>query len=201
MRLLRLAVLLLALLMLAGCSSRFTLSETGYTDTETDLHYLALPSSFEAAGGGSEVGTYEDETYGRTVTFRVIPDADPTKFLTDADGFVYYAGETAPDASLWQIKSIMVCEEDAISVEKSRLIDPTLIAEIRALWFAGDEGELPLEDVVQSRRLKLTSADFPGIYYCFNLYVYEGGSAYFYDAEARRAVAVDAALAAQIPLN
>ena len=201
MRALRFGVLLLALLMLAGCAARFELTESGYTDTQTDLHYLALPSAFEATKGGSEVGTYEDETYGRVVTFRVIPDADPTLFLTDADGFVYYAGDTVPDASLWQIKFIAVCEEDAISVEKSRLTDPTLIAQIRACWFEGGAGELPMEDVTNSRRLKLSSAEFPGIYYCFNFYVYESGVGYFYDAETRRAVALDAALTAQIPLN
>ena len=201
MRRISLAFLLLAALLLTGCSARFAVTESGYTDTKTDRHYVALSAAFEAAEGGEEVGTFEDDEHKRVVRFRVIPDADAARFLTDEDGAVYCADEQLPDAATWPLKYILVCEEAAISVANARITDAAVLAEIRAVWFEGEAGELPLSDIKTNRRLKMASADFPGIYYCVNFYIYEDGTAYFYDMTTRRAVAVSAALAEKIPLN
>ena len=201
MRRISLICLLLATLLLVGCGARFDVTQTGYLDTKTDRHYTALSAAFEAAARGEEVGVFEDEKNGRVITFYVIPDADATRFLTDEDGALYCADEKAPDASCWEISRILVCEEDAISVAISDLTDKTLIGEIKSVWFEGEGAELPLESATTVRRLKMVGKDFPGIYYCVNYYVYEDGSAYFYDMIARRAVAVPAALGEQIPLD
>ncbi len=201
MRLLRfLCLLLFAVTLLAGCGSRFEATKTGYTDTKTGRHYTALASTFEAAAGGETVGEYEDETYGRVVELRVIPEADATRFLTDGYGFVYCADENAPDASAWHVSAILVCEEDAISVEKNRLTDEGVIAQIKTLWFEGEEGERPMVKAKHVRRLKLVSADCPGVYYCFHYYVYEDGTACFYDSESRRTVTLPAELIDAIPI-
>lgn len=195
-----LCMLLLAAFLLVGCGARFEATKTGYTDTKTDRHYTALSSAFEAAAGGETVGEYEDEAYGRVVSFRVIPKADAARFLTDGYGFVYCADESEPDVKSWRVKAILVCEEDAISVEKNRLTDEGVIAQIQSLWFEGEEGDRPMEKATHVRRLKLASDDCPGIYYCFNYYVYEDGTACFYDAESRRTVMLPAELVAAIPI-
>ena len=201
MRRISLLCLLLAALLLTGCSSRFTVTQSGYTDTKTDRHYTALSAAFEAAARDEEVGRFEDEKNGRTVTFYVIPEADATRFLTDEDGAVYCADTELPDVSRWEITHILVCEEDAISVAIADLTEKALVDEIKSTWFDAQKGELPLESASTVRRLKMESKALKGIYYCINFYLYEDGSAYFYDMTARRAVAVPTALAEQIPLE
>ena len=194
MRRFLLICLLLVSLLLAGCSSRFSVTESGYTDTKTGRHYVALSAAYEAASGGEEVGTFEDETYGRVVHFRVIPGADAARFLTDEYGSVYCADEQLPDAAAWSVKRILICEEDAITVELSRVTDTADIAQICAVWFEGEERELPLDAASTVRHLKLVSDAFPGVYYGFRFYLYEDGNAYFYSTVDRRAVTVPAEL-------
>ena len=185
-------------MLLTGCAARFSVTQTGYTDTKTGVHYVALSSAFEAAAGGEEVGTFEDETHGRTVRFRVIPGADATRFLTDEDGAVYCADEKEPDPATWKIKRILVCQEDMISVEIARVTVAEEIQKIREIWFEGEECELPLDAAKGVRYLKVVSDDFPGVYYGFRFYVYEDGSYYFYSPSERRAVSVPEELAKTI---
>ena len=199
-RFLLIALLLLSLL-LSGCSPRFSVTESGYIDEKTGRHYVALSSAFEAAAGGEEVGTFEDETYGRVVNFRVIPGADATRFLTDADGAVYCADEQLPDPAGWSVKHVLICQEDMITVAVARVTDVAVIGQITVAWFAGEEAELPLDAAQTVRHLKLVSDAYPGVYYCFKLYLYEDGSCYFYGSADRRAVLVPAELAEKIPLN
>ena len=194
MRRILLICLLLASLLLVGCSPRFSMTESGYTDTKTGRHYVALSASFEAAAGGEEVGTFKDENYGRVVHFRVIPGADATRFLTDEYGSVYCADEQLPDASAWSVKHIMICEEERITVELSRVTEASDAEKICRAWFEGEEVELPLDAASTVRHLKLVSDAFPGVYYGFRFYLYEDGNAYFYSTVDRRAVAVPAEL-------
>ena len=201
MRRFLLICLLLISLLLTGCSARFSVTESGYTDEKTGRHYVALSPAFEAAAGGEEVGTFEDENHGRVVRFRVIPDVDATRFLTDEDGAVYCADEQLPDPARWNVKRILVCEEEMISVEVARVTDTALIAAIKTAWFAGEEGELPVDAAKTIRYLKMASEEYPGVYYCFRFYIYEDGSCYFYSIVDRRAVLLPADLAEKIPIN
>ena len=194
MRRILLICLLLASLLLVGCSPRFAVTESGYTDTKTGRHYVALSAAYEAVAGDEEVGTFEDEAHGRVVHFRVIPGADATRFLTDEYGAVYCADEQLPDASAWSVKRVLICEEDAITFAFSRVTDTADIARICATWFEGEQAELPLDAAQTVRHLKLVSEAFPGVYYGFRFYLYEDGSAYFYSTVDRRAVTVPADL-------
>ena len=197
----RLCVLLLLLaLLLVGCSSRFTTAEGGYLDEKTGKVYHPLTEAFEAITGGEEIGVWESEVYEDTMTFLEIPDADPARFLADENGNVYCSDETPPDASKWNVDKIFVCDESAVSVAVGNIADADTIAQIRMLWHTGEPTELPLEDLDLSRRLKMTSPDCPGIYYCVLYFIYEDGSAYFYDRYERRAVLVSEALAEKIPI-
>lgn len=201
MRRFLLACLLLVSLFVTGCSPRFSVTESGYTDEKTGRHYVALSSAFEAAAGGDEVGTFEDETYGRVVRFRIIPGADATRFLTDEDGAVYCADEKLPDPAAWNLKRILICQEDMISVEIARITATADMAAFRAAWFEGEVCELPLDAAKTIRHLKLVSEDFPGVYYGFKFYLYEDGSCYFYSHADRRAVSVPTELAKLIPVE
>lgn len=201
MRRVSLICLLLVALLLTGCSSRFAVTKEGYTDTKTDRHYVALSAAFEAVEPGEEIGVFEDGQTGRVVTFYSIPGADAARFLTDGDGAIYCADAQLPDPASWALSYVWVCEEDAISVAYAELTESALIEQIKSVWFAAQAAELPLEGADTVRRLKMTGNALPGIYYCINFYLYEDGSAYFYDMTTRRAVAVPGELAEKIPLE
>jgi hypothetical protein len=81
------------------------------------------------------------------------------------------------------------------------ITDAAVIEQIRTLWHEGEEAELPYEDMVVSRRLKMSSPDCPGIYYCVLYYIYGDGTAYFYDRFERRAVLVGEELMKKIPIE
>ena len=192
------ALLLLLPLLLCACGSRFSPDEqgTGYLDKKTDRHYLALPTAYEAASReAKETGAYVDKAHGRTVSFYPIPGLDAALFLTDDNAFVYCAADTLPNAQNWAISAVLVCEEDAVSVEDMRLTDPAQIAPIRDAWFAGEQTELPLDRADFARRLKFTCEEYPNLYYCVSFYAYEDGTAYLRDAETGRVVVCPAASA------
>lgn len=190
------------LLLLCGCSggARFERDGDGfgYTDAKTGVHYVALPSQYEAGRAGDAVGAYTDRKFDVTTTFYAIPDLDSSLYLTDDNAYVYTAADPLPDAKTWQISAVLVCDSDAVSVESFRLTDAASITAVRALWFEGEAVELPLVKASASRRLKLASVEHPNLYYCFNFYAYEDGTGYFYDAEAGRAVACSAELVVAI---
>ena len=198
----RLCVLLLLIcLVFTGCATRFTTTEGGYLDKETEKIYKPLTEAFEAIAGGDEVGVWESKVYDDTMTFYEIVDADPTHFLTDDKGNVYCSDEASPDAASWRVDKIYVCDESAISIAVGTVSDADTVAAIRALWHGGETTELPLDGFWASRTLKMASEDCPGIYYCVLYFIYEDGTAYFYDRFDRRAVLVSSELVKKIPIS
>lgn len=202
MKLLRvLPVLLAVFLLFTGCAApKFLRDENGYgyTEKKSGRHYTVMSTAYEAARAGEQMGEYEDKKHDVTRAFFEIPGLDTERFLTDAEGFVYCVDGQSLSAAEWTFTRVRVCEEEAISVERGSVTDATTIAAIVALWFDGEEAELPAERASYSRRLKLQSEEYPSIYYCFRFFTYEDGSAYFYLAETRRAVAVNADVAQAI---
>ena len=194
-------LLLLLALLLVGCSARFTTTEGGYLDEKTGKIYKPLSEAFEAISGGEVVGEWESTLYEDTLTFLEIPDADPNRFLADERGNIYCSDEVRPDASGWHMDRIYVCDVGSLSMAAGGITDAAVIDEIRTLWHEGEEAELPYEDMVVSRRLKMTGPDCPGIYYCVLYYIYEDGTAYFYDRLENRAVLVGEDLMKKIPIN
>lgn len=199
MRYARIGLVLLALLLLlTSCSARFARDEDGYgyTDTKTDRHYRVLDAAYEAARVGEALGEYKDRKNGVVRSFHSIPDLDPKRFLADATGMVLCADEALPRAAEWEIASVLVCDEDAISIVSKTLTDKDTVTAIADAWFEGEEGELPLDKAAHARRIKLTTAALPNLLYCFSFYVYESGEGYCYDATQRRAVALSAEMTA-----
>ena len=199
----RLSVLLLLLVLaLVGCSSRFQTSDGGYLDGETGRTYKPLTEAFEAITGGEEIGVWESKVYEDILTFRTIPDADPDRFLTDDKGNVYCADDLPPDAATWRVQEIYVCRQGAVDVALNTVSDAAVIAQIRTLWHEGQPAEdgLPYGGLLESRVLKMASEDCPGIYYCVLYFIYEDGSAYFYDRFENRAVLVSEELMKKIPI-
>lgn len=198
----RLGVLLLLLsLLLVGCSSRFTVTEGGYLDSQTERVYVPLSDSFEAVAGGKEVGVWESELYEDQLTFREIPDVDAARFLTDDFGNVYCADEQLPDPSKWNVKNIYVCNDGAVSMAVANITNADLIAAIRALWYEGEQTERPLSGLCVLRSLKMVSDDCPGIYYCVLYMEYDDGTAYLYERAIDRVVQLDSELMMKIPIT
>ena len=196
-----LILLLLLTLAFVGCSARFATAEGGYLDEKTGKIYKPLSEAFEAIAGGEEVGEWESTLYEDTLTFLEIPHADPDRFLTDERGNVYCSDEVRPDARSWRVDRIYVCDIGSLSMAAGGITDAAVIEQIRTLWHEGEEAELPYEDMVVSRRLKMSSPDCPGIYYCVLYYIYGDGTAYFYDRFERRAVLVGEELVKKIPIQ
>lgn len=199
MRFARIGIVLLALLLLlTSCSARFARDEDGYgyTDTKTDRHYRVLDAAYEAARVGEKLGEYKDRKNGVARTFHSIPDLDPRRFLADATGMVLCADETLPDATEWEIASVLVCDEDAVSIVIKTLTDKETASAVADAWFSGEEAELPLDKATHTARVKLTTAELPNLLYCFSFYVYENGDGYCYDATQRRAIALSSEMTA-----
>ena len=189
-----LALCLALLLLLCGCSTRFERDTDGfgYTDSKTDVHYVALPYCYEAAGAGVAVGEYTDRDHDYTTVFYEIPGLSTSLYLTDDSGAVYCAADALPDAKLWTLSAILICHEDAISVEERRLEEEETLAMLQTLWFEGEDAELPITRADYKRRLKMSSAAQPNLYYCISFFAYEDGTAYLHDAESDRTVACTA---------
>ena len=198
----RLSVLLLLLaLLLTGCATRFSISGGGYLNEENGLVYQPLSAAFEATARGEEVGTWENKKAEVELAFYKIPLADDDRFLTDDIGTVYAVDGVAPDTDAWNVKSILVCDESAVSVAVASITDAAVITQIRMLWQEGEEDEMPYAGLTESRSLKMVSDDCPGIYYCVLYMIYDDGTAYFYDRDTRRTVLVGDELRKKIPIT
>ena len=201
-----LACLLALLCVLTACAKDAAFARDadgqGFTDTKNKIHYRALASAYEPATAGAEYGTYLDEAYDFSITFYEIPDLDPKQYLTDNYKTVYVAGDTLPNAAEWEISAVLICDYDAISVEVFRLTpaqDAAYIAELRALWFEGDGNAVsPMTGLKSTRRIQLTCAEYPWLFYCFTFSVYENGEAYFSDTQAGRTVQLTPSLAQRL---
>lgn len=189
--------MLAALLLLASCNRgkvRFTVSEDGYlfTDRETGTVYTALSPAFEPAKGGRERGTCL--LSGVTLlTLREIPELSPDTWLADDEKTLYFAGDPLPDPAAWTVSAVLFCEEDAISIERSRLTRAENGAALTAFvgaWFSGEEIELSPAIPTFFRTAKLVFAEVPNIYYCIAYYRYEDGSAVLFEKFSGRAVAL-----------
>lgn len=202
MKKVRLAVLMLALLLLcSACGPRFLAdgSGLGYTDKKTDIFYAAMPTTFEAASReGEPIGQFEDKEFDRTISFYAIPSLDAKLFVTDEYGFVYCAADPMPTFESFPVNEVLVCEEDAVSVELFRMTGTNSIADLVRAWKIGENAELPMVKASFMRRLKMASALYPNLYYCINFYAYEGGEAYLYDSESKRAVVCPAEIASLV---
>lgn len=183
-------------LLLVGCGDKghsFTLSADGYTltDEKAGIAYTILPPAFEPASGGREVGVYRTKL-GEDLPLREIPLQDARVFLADDKQNVFCAA-AVPDVSQMAIKQVLICEEEEISVQIGAVRDAAAVARVQALYFHAPDAELPLTRPLKVRRFKLVADELPNVYFCFNYYRYEDGSAYFYEHYTGRTVAIPAA--------
>lgn len=187
---------LAALLLFCSCggSARFTVSADGYrfTDGKTGVVYTALSPAFEPAKGGTERGICKMPG-GTELTLREIPSLSPETWLADDEKTLYFAGEGTPDPAAWTVTAVIFCEEDAISIERSRLTqedNAEALSALVTLWFSGEATELSPTLPSLVRTAKLVFAEVPNIYYCITYYRYEDGSAVLSEKFSGRAVCV-----------
>ncbi len=195
------ALLLILTFLLCSCSDghKFQRCEdgSGYIDTKTNVTYTLLDIAFEPGLTEETVGKYTDKKRDITVIFHAIPGLDPAYFLADEDRNVYYAGETPLDAATWQPpEAVLVCEGDAISVERIRFsseiaTEKETVTGIRDLWFDGEEANfLSIKEADKIYSIKLCTKEYPNLYYCFDFLYFEQGESYFYSATGHRSVVV-----------
>lgn len=198
----RILFLLLAIaLLLVGCSEEthsFVRSAQGLLDEETGICYREQEASLEASRAGEEIGRIE----GSEQILYAIPDLDPSLFLTDDLGAVYYAGEAPVDPAHWQIDRVLVCrvvgEMDEVKRRFEGEAQAATVAALCAAWFEGEDlgaDVFLLEKVAAHYPVKLGSAAYPNLYCAIELRLTEGGGAYLTDKYGKRTVLLDAALA------
>ena len=197
-----LLLFLAVLLLLCGCNkkmNRLEKTEQGYTDTKSGIAYMVLDPTYQPASRGEAFAEYVNEERNITRAFYEIPGLDRALFMTDEYLNVYFAGSIAPNAALWQIEAVLVCEEEAISVERCRLAagtDDAQIAALRALWFAEDEGaRLPIGAPAHTFAVKFAGKDYPSLYYNLTLQIYANGEVYLDEPFSGRTVQLSAELA------
>lgn len=202
-----LPILLAVLLLFASCEgkARFTVSEDGYlfTDRKTGVVYTALSPAFEPAKGSTECGKCRMPG-GTELTLREIPGLDPGIWLADDEKTLYFAGDSLPDPAEWTVSAVLFCEEDAISIERSRLTRAENGAALTAFtttWFLGDAVELSPAFPTFFRTAKLMFSEVSNIYYCITYYRYEDGSAVLFEQFSGRAVALPAEIDALLGVN
>ena len=200
----RILLLLLALLLalpLVACDKEedvnlFILQNGGYTDTETGVLYQVLPYAYEPVKSAAQRGVARYEDGQVQYTFLEMPDLDSALWLCDDMRGVWYAGEWTLEPSALTPRALLICEELSFSLEKKRLAvgtDDALIDEILAVWFTGECASEPLGESTLARRIRLISAELPGIYYCFDFYMC-GEQGYFCDRTLGRFVLLPQAL-------
>ncbi|MBE6703501.1 MAG: hypothetical protein E7585_08870 [Ruminococcaceae bacterium] len=201
----RIVLLCLALsFLLCGCGRLRQLEKTedGYADEKKGIYYEILEPAYQPAFRGEAVAEYVNKERDVVRVFYEIPGLDTALFVADEYLNVYFAGEDAPNAALWQLEAVLVCEEEAISVERCRLsvdTDATEIAAVKALWFGeGENAVLPVGTPAHTFQIKLSGKEYPMLYYNFDLRIYESGQVYFYDAFSRRTVLVPVELAEKL---
>lgn len=197
----RILSLLLALLLLSpsaflvSCGrARFELDTSGdlLTDSKTDRTFVALSPAFEPARSAEALGFYRQNK--EEVSILVIPTEDQGDLLTDG-ATVFCALDPVPAPSELTVTDAIFCMEDSASIEvfrfsKSKDADKLLL--LRSLFFDGEDASLPLGAAKLTRRVKLVSEELPLVYYCFDYYKYEDGSAFFYERFSGRTVAIPA---------
>lgn len=197
-----LLLLLAVLLLFCGCNkklNRLEKTDQGYTDTKSGIAYAVLDPAYQPAARGEAFAEYVNEERNITRAFYEIPGLDRALFMTDEYLNVYFAGSILPDASLWQLEAVLVCVEEAISVERCRLAagtDDAQIAALCALWFGeGEATRLPIGAPAHTFAVKFSGKEYPALYYNLTLQIYANGEVYLDEPFSGRTVLLPIELA------
>lgn len=177
-------------------------TKEGYTNPKSGACYVALDPAYQPATRGEAAAEYYNAERDVKRMFYELPGLDVSQYLADEYGNVYCAGEILPNAALWQLTAVLVCEEENKSFERCRLSvgsDDAEIEALRVLWFGDTEkAELPLGAPQHTFQIKLCGEEYPMLYYNFTMQIYAGGEAYFHDDFNDRTVLLPRELAAKL---
>ena len=177
-------------------------TKEGYTDPKSGACYVALDPAYQPATRGETVAEYYNLERDVKRLFYEIPGLDVSRYLADEYSTVYCAGELLPNAALWQLTAVLVCEEESKSFERCRLsagTDDAEIALLRTLWFGDAENAtLPLGAPKYTFQVKLCGEEYPMLYYNFTMQLYESGEVYFHDAFNDRTLLIPRELAVKL---
>jgi hypothetical protein len=162
--------LTLAVLTLASCQkgNKFTSDGISFVDKKTDVSYDFAPLCYEPIAIGEEVYGSDGD-----IEFHEIVGKDPTKWLCDADGGVFYAkGTTLPTVDKMNISRLELCTaKDQILVAK-KITDTDKISQIVGGYLTEAEIVYPNKAASLSYKLRFADTDI-GVFYCIDFIRYE----------------------------
>jgi len=152
-RTLAMLCLLLAILSLASCAktNKFIMSGSSFRDKKTDVIYLDAHPAIEPI-------KVSDRAYGKSgdLLFYEIEGLDPTKYVSDQSGSVFYAKNlAAPTLSSMQLSMIEIRIEENTARTLGTIRDTEQIATIYDAYANGEEIPYPAYTPVRNLRIRL----------------------------------------------
>ena len=161
--------LLFVTLSLSSCvkGNKFVSEGSAFVDKKTDVSYDFAPLCYEPIAIG-------DKVYGSDgdIEFYEIEGQDPTKWLGDADGGVFYAkGVTLPTVDKMNVARLELCSVKNQLLVAKRITDAEIISAIIDGYLFADEIIYPNKTASVSYKLRFADTSI-GVYYCIDFIRY-----------------------------
>ena len=209
-----LALASVLLLCLCSCSAKITYDkESGIYKDKRGNEYLRAPSCYEP------VSYLSEKKYGTLVAgigefdLYAISNAQEGDWLTTADGDVLYKkGVTLPTLEEFGVDGVLICREGESIHAFARVETQAEIDALIKTYLEGESIPYPSRPAAQSLRLRMTSEEYPFLYYRLTYLEYSSdvivystdengqeietnyGKYFIYDRDAGRCVPVGDAL-------
>lgn len=191
---------------LSGCGERFEAQGDTFFDNDTKITYKYAPFCYSPIASKGEIYGTEGN-----VDFYKIEGKDPTQWLVDLDGTVFYASDiTLPAFEKMDISYVEICERDNNTRVLAKIEDADVISTIVSSFETSSAIHYP--NVQSSTAYSLRFADLSlGLYYTLDyisfaedyIYTENGvdtnyGKSFLYNMAEKRFVKAPAVLDAYI---
>lgn len=155
------------LLCLCSCSAKITYDkESGIYEDKRGNEYLRAPSCYEP------VSYLSEKKYGTLIAgigefdLYAISNAKEGDWLTTADGDVLYKkGVTLPTLEEFGVDGVLICREGESIHAFARVETQAEIDALIKTYLEGESIPYPSRPAAQSLRLRMTSEEYPFLYY------------------------------------
>lgn len=169
-------LLLATLLLSCAKTNKFIMNGSSFRDKKTDVTYLDAPPSIEAI-------TVSDREYGKSgdILFYEIEGLDPTKFVCEQSGTVFYAEDLSiPTLADMTLSFVQIRIEETTPRTLSTMDSREDAEEIRAAYLQGEAISYPAHTPVRNLRVRLCDESL-GL--CYSLVYVEYEKDYITSAE------------------
>lgn len=161
--------LVFALLPLTACAkgNKFVSDGAAFVDKKTDVTYDFAPLCYEPIAIGETVYGSDGD-----IEFYEISGQDPTRWLCDADGGVFYAkGVTLPSVDKMNVARLELCTVKNQTLVAKSITDSETVCAIINGYLSESEIIYPNKTPSVSYKLRFADTDI-GIYYCIDFVRY-----------------------------